>query len=472
MYILGISALRHNPAAALLSDGRIVAAIEESKLQRVREYRGIPREAIAFCLAQSRMHWKDVRAIAIATDPLRAWTREVSFRFKEALRAPISSTYYQMKALGDLVGELNNLRVLGLLPKEPKLPLIGFEHALCHAASAFYASPFERALILTLDEEGDGHCVLIAQGEGTQIRELHSIRFPHSLAWVYSQITQLLKFTRHSEEHKTQWLSLTGQPIFSDLFLEMLSHGRNRWPVLNRRYFRRGFVGEVAFSKEFYARVGIHPGEALLNDQMRADLAASLQQACSVIVSEMLEDLRRKQEAKFLCLGGGLFLNPLLVAAVERNAGFEEVFVQPAAANEGTALGAAWLAYHQAEGKPRSAAMERLDWGPSYSHEEIKQVLDNCKAAYHWADIEDRMIEEIVKLLRRGKIVGWFQGAAEFGPRALGNRSLLASPWASYVQENLNSYVKHRESFQPFALQLLFRMFAVGSLHGECGIRT
>jgi len=196
------------------------------------------------------------------------------------------------------------------------------------------------------------------------------------------------------------------------------------------------------------------PVGALAGEPFCACLAASVQEACSIIVIELLEALRQQSGANSLCLAGGLFLNPLIVAAVEKNAGFDHVFVQPAAGNEGTALGAAWLAHHRVHKNPRSTPLERLDWGSSYSNQEIKRVLDNCKVSYRFTESEDRKIEAALKLLDAGKIVAWFQGAAEFGPRALGNRSLLASPWAAYVKENLNDYVKHRESFRPFALSI------------------
>lgn len=455
MYILGISSLEHDPAAALVGEEGITAAIEEGKLLRTRVSYGIPRQAINFCLAKARIQWKDLGSIAIASRPLWAWSRQAMFRAREALKAPISSSYYQTKALGKLARELNYLRILGVFDGKQKRSLLCFEHALCHAASAFYASPFDRALILTLDEEGDGRCGLVAVGEGTQIRELYSIRYPNSLAWVYSQVTQLLGFRKRLEEHKTQWLGITGEPVFRDLFLEVLrrSDGKIPWPRINARFFQRGFVGKVAFSNEFYRRLGIPKAVgALVGEPLRANLAASVQQACSIIVIELLEALRQQSGAKSLCLAGGLFLNPLIVAAVEKKTGFDQVFVQPAAGNEGTALGAAWLAHHWVQKHPRSAPLERLDWGPSYSNEEIKKVLDNCKVSYRLIDSEDRKIEAALKLLHGGKIVAWFQGAAEFGPRALGNRSLLASPWAAYVKENLNDYVKHRESFRAFAL--------------------
>jgi carbamoyltransferase len=455
MYILGISSLEHDPAAVLLGGEGIIAAIEEGKLVRTRESKGLPRRAVEFCLARAQIQWKDVDTIAVGGDPLRRWGRQASFRARETLRAPISSIYYQTRALGELASELNNIRILRVLRGEPKRPLLRFEHAFCHAASAFYASPFDNALILTLDERGDGLCGLVAEGEGNQIRELRSFRFPNSLAWVYSQVTGVLGFEQHSEEHKTQWLSLTGTPVYRDLFLQILRGGKNVWPRANPHFFRRGFVGEVAFSDEFYRQLGIpRPSVGLADEQVRANLAASIQAACSTIVVELLESLRQRYKAKSLCLAGGLFLNPLIVSEAEKRAGFEKTFVQPAAGNEGTALGAAWLALHQVHKRPRSAPLTRLDWGPSYSNEEIKQVLDNCKASYRWANTEDQKVEEALRFLRTGKIVAWFQGAAEFGPRALGNRSLFASPWSPYVKENLNDFVKHRESYRPFALSV------------------
>src|SRR6202023_885642 len=164
--------------------------------------------------------------------------------------------------------------------------------------------------------------------------------------------------------------------------------------------------------------------------------------------------LRNKHSASKLCLAGGLFLNSLIVAAIERNTGFEEVFVQPAAGNEGTSTGAAWIIWHHNFGRPRVAPMSDVYWGPSYSNDEVKRVLDNCKATYRWLNGDGPKIDEALRLLRAGKIVAWHQGRAEFGPRALGNRSLLASPWAPYVKENLNEYVKHRENFRPFAISV------------------
>jgi carbamoyltransferase len=473
MYILGLSAMGHDSAAALLGDSGIVAAMEESKLARRRAIGGIPREAIRFCLEHAGIGWRDVAHVAIASRPWRAWQRQASFRARLAPLAPVSSGYFVNKASGELGRELNNVRIVRQMAGAPDGRVESLDHHLCHAASAFYASPFERALVVSLDEKGDGRAGFVGLGEGTGLREVSSLALPHSLAWVYSQVTKLLGFRPHADEHKTQWLSIYGESggdaggaavagaaELTELFLEMLRREPRGPAHLNAKYFRHGFAGELSFTHEFYRRAGIarEPAEdapeTRVPEPFRAKIAAGLQRACEIILCEWLAALREEFKERSLCLAGGLFLNPLLVAAIEARAGFENVFVQPAAGNEGTALGAAWLVWHQQLGRARMAAMPAPYWGPAYSNEEIKKVLDNCKAAYHWCDSDERKLGEAVRLLQAGKIVAWFQGAAEFGPRALGNRSLLASPWAPYAKENLNDYVKHRESFRPFALAI------------------
>jgi len=465
MNILGLSGLAHDSAAALLSDDGIVAAMEESKLVRRRTAAGIPREAIRFCLEHAGTGWSGVECVAVASRPVRTWVRQAWMRAKLTPFAPVPSGYYQTKALGELGRELNNRRLLEMLGESPHLKVLHFEHHICHAASAFYASDADRALVLTLDEQGDGRSGSIALGEGNRLRVLESIPFPHSPAWIFSQITDLIGFAPHGDEHKTQWLALEGEPAFEALFLEMLRRAPGKLPRLATRYFNAGLAGHIAFSPKFYRAVGVDPaiGKAAetgsprppIPEALRKQLAASVQQACCALAAELAERYRKKTGAKSLCLAGGLFLNPIVVSHVERNTGFDRVFVQPAAGNEGTALGAAWYVRHQIQGKPRRAAVEKLDWGPSYSSQEVKQVLENCKARYRFHTSDEHQLEETIQLLAAGKIVGWFQGAAEFGPRALGNRSLLASPWAAYVKENLNEFVKHREAFRPFAISVL-----------------
>jgi carbamoyltransferase len=455
MYILGLSAMEHDSAAAIIGENGPIAAIEEGKLSRSRSVAGLPRLAIQFCLDRAGIKWPQVARVAIASRPGHSWLRKALFRARNLPFAPVSSVYFLNKASGELGRELNNFRLVRGMAGGQRDRVQEFDHHLCHAASAYFASPFDRALIVTLDEQGDGRSGFVGIAEGGKIREVAGIHFPHSLAWVYSQVTQLLGFRSHGDEHKTQWLSTTGDPVFADLFTEMLQRTPQSPPHLNSKYFRRDFAGELSFSDEFYRKLGIsREAEPHLDAKTSADIAASLQQACTGVVVDWLETLRKQTGERQLCLAGGLFLNPLLVADVEEKTRFENIFVQPAAGNEGTSLGAAWLSWHQSLGHARVAPLASLYLGPSYSNEQIKQVFDNCKATYHWRDSEDQKIEGVLQLLQAGKIVAWFQGAAEFGPRALGNRSLLASPWAPYVTENLNDFVKHREPYRPFALSI------------------
>ena len=464
MFTLGISGLAHDSAAALLSEQGVVAAMEESKLVRSRAASGIPREAIAYVLRRAGIGWRDITHLAVASRPLRAWAREAWLRARLTPRAPLSSCYYQAKALGDFGRELNNQRLLPLLgdPAGPRATPL--EHHFCHAASAFYASSADRAVVLTLDERGDGLAGTVLLGEGARLRLLRSIPYPHSPAWLFSQVTELIGFTPHRDEHKTQWLGLEGEPALEKLFLEILGSPSGQAPRLQPRYFTPGLAGRVAFSPLFYKAIGVEPvaqdaapnnlPRAPLAESLRRQLAASVQTACSTLAAQLAEGFRLQTGAKELCLAGGLFLNPVIVSEVEKLTGFDRVFVQPAAGNEGTSLGAAWYLRHQQQGAPRQAPVDHVYWGPGYSNQEIKNVLDNCKVHYRFHDSEDQKLEQTLRWLHAGKIVAWYQGSAEFGPRALGNRSLLASPWAPYVKENLNEYVKHREAFRPFALSV------------------
>jgi carbamoyltransferase len=431
MYILGISSMSHDSAAALLNDSGIVAAIEEGKLARTRTIGGVPRAAIEFCLERAGIAWRDLQHVAVAGQ-LSESPEAIAF-------------------------ELSNIRTLKQMAGGSADRMKTFDHDLCHAASAFYASPYERALIVTLDEGGEGRSGMVAVAEENRIRKLESVQFPHSLACVYSQVTRLLGWRAHGDEHKTQWLSLVGEAEFEAEFTAMLREEAGGPPHLDDKYFHRDRGGEFSFTDHFYRAIGSaapsdHQAAVSLDDSKRANIAASLQKAVGNIVCDWLTSLRSKTRENSLCLAGGLFLNPLLVAEIEARAGFENVFVQPAAGNEGTALGAAWLASRELAPRPNQTSIAAPFWGPAYSNAQIKFVLDNCKATYRWLDSDDLKLAETIKLLNAGKIVALFQREVEFGPRALGDRSLLASPWAPYVKENLNDFVKHRESFRPFAL--------------------
>ena len=452
MLILGLSSFVHDPAAALLRDGVVESAVEENKLLRAPA-RGLPERAIQFCLEQGGVGWRDLDAVVVATRPWRAWRRRLRMRLSQSVASPVAGAYYETRDSAELAGQLKQLRILRQRCGDSS-KVLEMEHHLCHAASAFYPSPFERALVLTLDENGDGWSGLVASGEGSRLHPLRVMPFPHSLGWIYSQVTALLGFVSHAEEHKTQWLSLEGEPAYKQVFLDMFSRpGGGSLPRLNPAYFARGLKGSLAFSKKFYGAVGLDPAQReTLSEELRRSLASSLQHAFADLLVEVVEAQRLQHRLESLCLAGGVFQNPVLVAALEQRLGGQNIFVQPAAGNPGTALGAALLYCHQVQRQPRTAAPVSLYWGPRFTREDIKGVLDNCKLRYQYFATEAAKFESVVRLVEQGRIVAWYQGRVEFGPRALGNRSLLASPWAPYVRENLNDYVKHREWFRPFAL--------------------
>jgi len=453
MRILGLSSFRHDSSAALLEDGKIIAAVEDAKLSRFPS-RGLPESAIKFCLAKAGATWHDLDAIAVSTRPLRGWARRSWSGARSSAFSPIAAAYFEANELGGLARDLSNLRILRHKNGTSPCRHLNFEHHLGHAGNAFYRSSFERAVILTMDENGDGQTFTVATGEGTHIRVLETIPFPHSLAWVYSQVTELLGFIPRKEEHKTQWLSLKGEPVFQQVFLNMLRSPRSVLPRLNSSFLQAGLTGRLALSEKLHRQAGLPAGTTKLTDDQMSALASSVQAACTEIVVDLLRHYCKQLGVQKVCLGGGLFQNVLLVSEVERQLGLGNVFVPPAPGNSGCAVGAALLAWHQVQGQPRQEAETASYWGPSYARGDVKDVLDNSKSRYAISNTSDRTMDTTIQLLEAGKIVGWFQGAAEFGPRALGNRSLLASPWAEYVKENLNDYIKHREWFRPFAISV------------------
>lgn len=452
MLILGLSSLfKNDTAAVLVRDGAIEAAIENHKLQ-LSAPRGIPEAAIQYCLSKGGVTWRGIDVVAIAADPFRGWRRRAfSFRRLSPV-APVAIGYQQGKELSRFAREWTAIRTLRQRVQSTQ-KVVSLDHHFCHAASAFFLSPFDKALILTLDGEGDGNSGLLADGESSQIRVRDTIPYSNSIGWLYSHVTDLLGFIPSKEEHKTQWLGLEGEPVYKDIFLRVLRRPGEVFPKLDLRYFHRNPGGFVP-SPSLFDQLGLPAEASEFTAEQKRNLASSVQAAITDLISDLLAAFQKKTGLRHICLGGGVFHNTLLVASLEQKFGVGNVFVPPAPGNAGCALGAAAWIWHQQMGKPRNPEVRSVYWGPNFARAEIKDVLDNVKARYTLHNTGEKTLDSAVQLLRAGKIVGWFHGAAEFGPRALGNRSLLASPWAPYVSENLNDYVKHRESFRPFAVSV------------------
>jgi carbamoyltransferase len=432
MRILGISTIGRGSAVTLLDEKSILFAIEEEKLNRLQDSLEIPRLALARCLHENQLKLADCRAIALA-DRTASLGRSRSRR-KRTPRSPFE----------DLLQPL--------LRGGPRLSR--FDHHLCHAASAYYTSGFDRALILTLDQGAHSQSGLLALGDGDEIEPLHSLKFPDSLGWFYSRVTELAGLRSRRDEHKLQWLSKDGEPEFLPAFRKLFTWKPTGAPALNRRYFASGPDRRGVFSPQFYRELGLSSRSHPPGPVVRANLARSAQDFLEEVVLQLAGNFAERTNARSLCLAGGIFLNVLLVHALEARGPFERVYVQPVSGNAGTALGAAYLSRKKITGHSGRASLSSLAVGLHASPQEMKTVLDNCKIVYRYLPGEEQTVEESARLLLRDKIVAWCQGRTEFGHRALGNRSLLASPFSEYVIENVNEYIKHREEFHPFALSV------------------
>jgi carbamoyltransferase len=405
MIILGIGGILSDAASTLARDGVPVAAAEEKKLTRESRPGSVPWRSIATCLELAGAAADDVDAIAIAR-PLPP--------------SPESSLHLELRT------------------RFPKSQLVVVEHHTAHAASAFYASPFDEAAVLTLDRGGDFRCGARWHGAANQLVLERDNYFPDSLGDLYGRVTELLGFNARVDEHKVQWLSAAGDDRFAGLFRDIISPD---WPRLDRSYFSTHRVGGGSFSAKFFERLGV--GESRqVPEALRSSVAKGVQAAVEQAVVAMANG------AKNVCLAGGLGLNALLVAALERHA---NVYVQPAAGNAGTALGAAYYAWHNVFQQTKRAPLDNLYLGPSFNAEQIKTVIENCKLRFRYLMTTAEVVDTALGLLGDSQIVAWMHGRMEFGPRALGNRSILASPLNPYSTENLNVYIKHREPFRKFA---------------------
>lgn len=431
MHILGIATLGRSSAVALIDDHSILFAIEEEKLSR-QAAPDIPRLALERCLHECHLKISDCRAIALAERaPLHAHSRR-------GPKSPPRSALQQ--------------QLLHLLRGGPRPS--HFDHHLCHAASAYYTSGFDRALILSLDEGVNSHSGVVFLGDGDEIRPLQRLKFPDSFGWFYSRVTELAGLLPHKDEHKIQWLSKDGQPEYLPVFRKLFTWKPTGVPVLNRRYFEPGPDHRGLFAPRFFRELGLSSRDQAPNPVVRANLARSAQDYLEELVLQLAANFQEQTATHSLCVAGGIFQNVFLVRALETRSIFNHVYVQPVSGNAGTAIGAAYLSRKKIKGHSGRAPLSSLALGMQATSQEMKAVLDNCKITYRYLSGEEQTIEEAVGLLLRDKIVAWCQGRTEFGHRALGNRSLLASPFSEYVVENVNQFIKHREEFHPFALSV------------------
>ena len=468
MIILGINAYHANAAAAILVDGRLVAAVEEERLNRVKYAAGLPARAIQFCLDQAGAKLTEVDHIAIPRDP---WAR-LGTKLRFAVRMP-KFALDRVRVMRRFAGIREDLADAFQLPSEKiRAQFHRIEHHTAHLASAFFVSPFGSAAVLSADGLGDFASSMCAAGEGPKMRTLGEVTFPHSLGMYYTALTQYLGFWKFGDEYKVMGLAAYGKPEFLDEFrrivhangplsfrlgLEYFSHQTQGAEMTWRDANSTPVLGRL-FSPYLEKRLGLarKPDEPLT--QRHHNLAASMQAALEEVLVAYWNGLAKRSGQKALCLAGGVAFNCVANTKVFDATPFEQVYVQPAAGDAGLSVGAAFAVNHQILGRPREFTMDHAYWGPRFSTPEIRAVVNQARSTDE-AEIAELDEAALVKMTAQhiadGKIVGWFQGAAEWGPRALGNRSILADPRRPEMKEILNRRIKHREMFRPFAPSII-----------------
>jgi len=461
--ILGISAYYHDSAAALVSDGEIIAAAQEERFSRRKHDARFPRHAIDYCLKAGGVALGDLESIVFYDKPLLKFERLLETYLGYAPRGLASF----ITAMPVWLSEKLNLKSLlkrelaaidGRRPAE--LPPIRFtEHHQAHAASAFFPSPFARAGVLCLDGVGEWATTSVWLGEGNQLTPAWEIDFPHSLGMLYSAFTYYTGFKVNSGEYKVMGLAPYGEARFTDLILDELidlkSDGTFR---LDMEFFNYA-TGLTMTNGRFDRLFGGPPRkpESLLT-QREMDLAASVQKVTEEVMLRLARTVNRELGVEYLCMAGGVALNCVANGRILREGPFRDIWIQPAAGDAGGAVGAALATWHQYHGKPRAAregdAMRGAYLGPSFAADEIEAALDAAGARYEKLD-EAAMLARVAALLADKNVVGWFQGRMEFGPRALGARSIIGDPRSPRMQSVMNLKIKYRESFRPFAPAVL-----------------
>jgi carbamoyltransferase len=461
MRILGISAFYHDSAAALVEDGRIVAAAQEERFTRKKHDASFPHRAIGYCLDAVGAKLAEIDHVAFYDKPFLKFERLLETYI--AL-APRGFTSFKM-AIPLWLKE--KLFQKSLLRKELKKfdekvsaeKLLFTEHHLSHAASAFFPSPFEKAVVLTMDGVGEWATTSAALGEGNRLEIFQEIHFPHSLGLLYSALTYYTGFKVNSGEYKVMGLAPYGEPKYAQLILDHLidlkPDGSFR---LDMSYF--DYCTGLTMTNERFAKLFGEPVRTpdKLLTSFHMDIAASVQAVLDEAVLRLTRSLSKQTGARNLCLAGGVALNCVANGKVLRDGKFDNIWIQPAAGDAGGAVGAALAGYHQFKGQPRKAAandgMSGAFLGPQYAQADVEQRLKAAGARFTVID-EAEMIDTTAKALADQLAIGWFQGRMEFGPRSLGARSILGDPRSPTMQRNLNLKVKYRESFRPFAPAVL-----------------
>jgi carbamoyltransferase len=461
MYILGLNAYHGDSSACIYKDGILIAATEEERFRRIKHWAGFPTKSIEFCLKEASISIQDVDYIAISRDPKANFQKKVFSAIKNKL------------SVSNIINRVKNLKKASSIEEEfilhfgaVKAQIINVEHHRSHLASAFFASPFEKSALISIDGMGDFTSTMTGIGTQNEIEVLETVSYPHSVGIFYTVFTQWLGFPHYGDEYKVMGLAPYGNPKYTEKLRDVLLFKDNGLFELNLSYFNHPQKGV-----NMVWEGGIPAMGSLYTDKLEAvfgpvrkaneklneyhyDMAASVQRITEELIFHMLNALHKKTGIDTVCLAGGVAQNSVANGKILQNTPFKKLYIPPAGHDAGTAIGAALWVYNQLFKQPRTEPMLHGYFGSKFSNEEVETILKERKVPYRRLGDVD-LYNEVTNCLIGGGVVGWFQGRAEFGPRALGHRSIIADPRRTDAKEILNTKIKRRESFRPFAPSIL-----------------
>ncbi len=466
MIILGINAYHADSSAAIFRDGVLIAATEEERFRRVKHWAGFPSMAIEFCLREAGITLHEVDHIAIGRDPWAKFSRKILFLMKNprgGIRA-IKDRMSNAKKVTSLESEFKNIDV-SLDEKILKSRIHQVEHHRSHLASAFFASPYKESAILSIDGSGDFTTTMFAMGRENKLDVINSIDFPHSVGVFYTAFTQWLGFPHYGDEYKVMGLAPYGIPKYVQKLRDVLLFKENGLFELNLSYFRSPREGYVSyaenlplvsqlFSDRLTESFGEPRGSQEPLTQYHKDMAASVQRITEELIFHCLQFLYEKTKSENICIAGGVAQNSVANGKITRNTPFKNVYIPSAGHDAGISMGAGLFVYNETLQKPRVGPIFSAYTGIQYSNPEIEDYLTGKNLNYKFV-ADGRIYDEVASCILNAGVVGWFSGRAEFGPRALGGRSILADPTRADIKEILNAKVKRRESFRPFAPSIM-----------------
>ncbi len=476
MYILGISCYFHDAAATLIKDGVVISAAEEERFSRIKHDYEFPENAINFCLNLEGIETEDLEYIVFFEKPFVKFERLLLCTMQTFPRSMKLFREAMITWLGDKLWIKHLLQnKLGVDSSK----ILFSEHHLSHAASSFYCSPFSEAAILTVDGVGEWTTATLGIGRGTDIKLLKEIKFPNSLGLLYSAFTAFLGFEVNEGEYKVMGMAPFGDPKYVDQIYEVVNVDDEGGFELDMDYFSFHYSSEKTFNKKFEKLFG-EPRDPKANfftdasgypsyfgdkpsdydeiakqNQYYADIAASIQVVTEQIMVKMANYAYKETGLKHLCMAGGVALNSVANRKILSQSPFEDIYIQPAAGDGGASTGAALYCYHGILGKPRNFVMEHAYWGQEHSPADTRDFLKENNISYELVEDDQKLIERVVDSIQNGKVIGWHQGRFEWGPRALGNRSILADPRSTEMKDIVNVKIKFREPFRPFAPSIL-----------------